>query len=612
MPPKASVLFGLVTSFALTLNSGRALADEACVPASVTESLAATLSAPLHPEPDYAAARAALEAADLPKAATLLRRLALQGVETPVGVFSMQLYLEALNRRGNEGVPACYDDMARDVPTFLDLYCTAERAPKHPEACDTLESIQVNLLRLRAEQFVRDAERKNMDADASYEAAGDLYLDIWTRFGAAACLAKAARCQRMDEILYNAARAYQAARRPPKALATRKILLDPRYNLDRGELAHRTRYDLGGTFQAIGNYDEAATWYEDFARMSPKEPQALAALQDAVILRLALGQSERAIANADLFNKQYGAKSPEKSARVAFAVAQTLLERDDLAGAKKRFEASMAAIDRNATIDVQIRSHAALGQVLQRLGKAADAAAEYGKVRAAYRDPEAVVRRLQDLDEGLRDRTLGTILTAVGEAMFFSAEEKRRAADKLVRPNYTGTGETPAVTGYFAQQVAGWLTERRQAVDEAEKAYVEILHLQPAPPPKWVVKAAARVARMHGKLAAELRSTPLPKAWKATGASPWGTSWEEVRGGFTSALEGASEPLYLRAKAAYRSCVDYSAKYAYGDADTRACADWLSRHYPAEYPRLDELTPQPWRTSSPFVPAPAPRSTQDP
>lgn len=595
MPSPTARLCALLAAASLALSPRGARADEPCIPEPVASALAATLQAPLRAEADFAQARAALEAGELPKAAVLLRRVAVQGADAAVGVHAMQLYLDALNRLGTAGAPACFDDLGRDVPSFIDLYC--QEASRHVEARDVLVRVRMDLQRLRAETLVRDAERGAPDPDAAYQAAGDLNLELWTHHGEAACLAKQARCERMDEILYDAARAYQAARRPEEALSVRKRLLEPRYHLDGGELAQRTRYELGAHFQAIGAYDEAASWYEDFAGRSPKAAKALEALEDAVMLRLALGQMQRAITDADLFSKQYGAKSPARTARVAFAVAMTHLEREDLRGARRHLEGSMRQIDAHAAIDLQIRAHAALGRTLELLGDTPAAAAEHEKVRALYRDPFAVVQRLRDLDESTQLRALGALLTAVGESLFFAAEQKRRAAEQLRRPAYAGASDDAGITAYFGHTLPEWLKARRQALDEAEQAYGQILRLQPASPPRWTVAAAARVAAMYAELSDEVRGAPAPKT---------GKSDEALQRRWRRAAETFGEPLLQRAKGANRSCVDLSAKYAYQDSTSQACADWLSRHFPDEYPRMDELLPGPWRDHAALVPLPRP------
>ena len=64
----------------------------------------------------------------------------------------------------------------------------------------------------------------------------------------------------------------------------------------------------------------------------------------------------------------------------------------------------MSLIDRNATIDVQIQAHALLGHVFVKLNTASNAVTEYNKVRGAWKDPAAVVKKIEDA--GGDDRTL--------------------------------------------------------------------------------------------------------------------------------------------------------------------------------------------------------------
>jgi tetratricopeptide (TPR) repeat protein len=547
-----------------------------------------------HAEIEYALGRLYFNANHFAEAAVTFGDIALHRADTPVGIHATRLYLESLNVLGTPDTPSCYDDMARDVPLFLGLYCKDGKETANADQCGVMSMIQRDLLRLDAEKHVKEADRAGPDAAAAYEAGAVIYLQIWDRYGKAACEAKSAGCERMEEVLYNAARAYQGARRMDKSIVARQILIDPRYHLEHTDLAEKSVHEIGGIFHATAHYDEAATWYERYARESPAAEKSPEALLDSTVLRLGLGQVAQAQADADLYNKNYGSKRPGDSARVAFAMAMHRLEQADLPAAKRAFEGAMGQIDRNATIDVQIQAHAALGRTLAQLGKLPQAAAEYEKVRASFRDPAAVVQAIQRTFEGsLGDRALGKVLTAVGEAIYFFAEEKRRAAESIALPPFTGTGQRDDLLAYANGPMKTWLVARRAAISEAEKGYAAVLALQPMPPPRWVVPSAARVAGMHARLAAQIRAMPFPKAWKKAGPSPWGATWDEIRTTYRTALIEASDPMLARAKAANRSCVDYAARYQWFDESARGCAEWLTRHFPAEYPRIDEIVDRP-------------------
>ncbi|MFO0756769.1 MAG: hypothetical protein U0359_09770 [Byssovorax sp.] len=557
-------------------------------------------------EAQYTRAWVLFQANRFQESAALFGAIARDFSDTPDGILAAQLCLESLNVLGARfDTPGCFDDMARDVPVFLELYCKDDKAAVNAERCDVLVLIQRDILRLQADDRVKAADRKGQGGDADYEAAADLYLSIWTRYGKDACEAQRPGCERSEEILYNAARAYQAAHLPSKAMAARRLLVDPRYHLQNSEPAIKAVYAIGVAYQAMGIYDEAASWYERFALANPRKDKAPEALKDAVVLRLALGQIDRATSDADAFNKQYGMSKPAETAQVAYAIGQHMLDGGDAGGAKLRLEGAMSMIDRNATIDVQVRAHGALARALAALGKAPAAGAEYARVKAFYRDPAAVAAKLAGNEDG-GIRALVAVLATVGEAMFFFAEEKRRAAEAIHLPVYAGTGRAGDIKGYMEDVLQKWIIERRRAIEEAEKAYVEIYALQPAAPPWWVVRAFAQVAKMHGDLAAELAAAPTPRGWKTQGPSPWGAPWEAILARWKGGLDTVGAPLWQRAKAAHKSCVTTAVKFDYGDEESRGCADWLSRVYPAEFPRLDELMDRPLHRAFGIELAPAP------
>jgi len=116
-----------------------------------------------------------------------------------------------------------------------------------------------------AELLVVEADRGAEDAIQRYEDAGNLYYRVWQTFGEEPCRAKAPECHGFDKILYNGARAFQAARIIGKAISLRKVLLDPQFGLHNGALGKIAPYEIGGIYQAIGEYDAAAEAYEQFA-----------------------------------------------------------------------------------------------------------------------------------------------------------------------------------------------------------------------------------------------------------------------------------------------------------------------------------------------------------
>jgi tetratricopeptide (TPR) repeat protein len=552
-------------------------------------------------EVKYARGRTYLEAQHWDEAALAFRDVAMNYSDKDVGIYAAQLYLESLNVLASSVEPtrpSCFDDMKADVPVFIEKYCQGEKGKTNSEQCGILNRIQRDIERLAAEETVKAARRGGPDAPKLFEKGAQSYLDMWKKYSEKACEDKSAGCERAEEILYNSASAFQAARLLAKAIAVRKILIDPKYNLNQTELAKKAVYEIGGNYQAIAVYEEAAVWYERYAEQNPKAEKAPDALQDSVVLRLGLGQEDRAIRDSDLFNKNYGSSKPAQTAAIAFAIGAHFVEKEDWGEARKRLTSAMSLIDRNATVDVQIQAHSLLGHVFVQLNTASSAVSEYNKVRGYWKDPAATVAKIEG--GGGDDRRVAKALTAVGEALFFFAEQQRKEVEKIKFPEYKGSGNRDEVLKHVKGKVIDWMKKKRPAIEEASKEYLKIVNLQPSPPPRWVIAAGSRVGKMWGDFVRNFRDAPIPKEWNGHGVVPGtdGLTYDELRGEYYASLDEASEPQKQSAKAAFKTCLDYSVKFQFFDEYSRKCEEWLSKNYGAEYHLIDEFRGSPSRVNS--------------
>ena len=348
-------------------------------------------------EVEYARARTYFGAHQWPEAAAAFRRVALDHPGREASLYAAQLYLEALNVMASHGTTSCFGEMARDLPELTQKHCGGGKGQANAESCTNLGRVQRDVewkrLELRSKQL--EGAPPGPPRDKGWEGVANGYLGIWTRYGKDACEAKQPGCDRMDAVLSNAAGAFQAAHLLAKTIAVRKMLLDARYNLDHTALAREAVLKIGQHYLAIAVYDEAAAWYERFAHDTPGEAGAAQALQDALVLRLGLGEPTLALHDAELFQKTYRDKHPALAAQIAFAIGAHDAEHADYAQARRRLGAAMAEIDRSATVDVQIQAHAVLGRVLWKTGGETGAAAEFARVRSLYRDPAAVAAKLK-------------------------------------------------------------------------------------------------------------------------------------------------------------------------------------------------------------------------
>lgn len=550
-------------------------------------------------EVKYARSRTYFEAQHWDEAAVGFRDIALNHADRDVGIYAAQLYLESANVLGTHfKKTACFDDIEQDVPKFIELYCQGDKAKTNAEQCTTLGKVQVDLLRLKAEGLVTRADKEGgRDAIEKYEKAGSAYFEMFRR----SCqdpvnAGQQPQADKCDEIAYNAARAFQAARLVAKAITARKALLDfDAKTKGNSPLAKKANYEIGGNYQAIAVYELAAEWYEKYAKADPQGADADKALSDAVILRLGLGQEDLAIQDADLFRKNYGGKKPAQTASIQYAIGAHYAEQEQWDKARASLTGSMGVIDRAAP-DIQVQAHATLARAHTKLrGQENDAKREYGKVRALWSNPGDAEVKIKNAypneDDTQKERRVLKAVTAVGEAYFFAAEERRRAeVDTLRFPAYQGPGDQASVKRHIETRVADWYKKKQVAITNVEPEYKKILDLKPLPPPKWVIAAGSRSGLMWGDFVDDFRRAPIPEAWKKD---------PEIRGVYYDNLDRASEPYKVQhAKPALKYCLDLSVKYQYFDEFSRACEVWLARNYKAEYHVVDELRGAPTLSNS--------------
>lgn len=545
-------------------------------------------------EIEYARARTLFDARHWQEAAAAFRRVATSHPDHDAAPYAAQLYLEALNVAATKtGKEACLDDLTADAPKLEELFCKGEKPRAGADQCTGLARVARDVRRFAADRIVAGAA-KAKDPAAELERGANAYLAIWKDTGRAACAAKDPACAGMDEVLHDAAKAFQGAQLLGRSIAVRKMLVDAANGLSTTALGREALRDLGANYQAIAVYDEAAGYYERFAHDAPKHAKAAEALRDAIVLRLGLGDVEQAMKDADAFQKSFAASRPAEAAQVAFAIGAHHADHEDWPRARKVLSTAMGTIDRNGTLDVRIQAHALLGRVLTRVGGATAARAEFERVRDLSRDPAALVEKIDALggDEAEKSRRAGKVLSALGEAVYFFADERRREVDAIRFPEYRGSGSREDVLRHVKTKVAQWVEKKRPAIEDVERAFVKILEIRPTPP-RWAIAAGARVGQTWSKFVAEFRAAPIPKEWLQHGMSPSGATWDEIRAAYYEALDTASEPFRQRAKKAYADCLDRAVTFSHFDDSAKSCERWLSRNYATEYHAVEELRPAP-------------------
>ena len=530
------------------------------------------------------------------EAALAFRDIATNYSTDEYGLMAAQYELEALNilaLKVNPARSACIGEMQADVPKYVDNYCGPKSgAQKDSETCTNLSKVKVDLERMKCQATVKEAgTAPPAKAVELYTQGGACYMALFTPYCAEpAANKKAPLAEKCDEIAYNGAKAYQAGRLLAKSIQARRALIDFD-NATKGKgsgspLARKAVYEIGGNYQAMAVYDQAADWYEKFAAADPSDEKASNALSDAVVLRLGLGQEFEALKDYDTFRRLYGAKKKTQTAQIALALGANYADKKDYDKAKKQLVGSMGVID-GAAPDVALQAHATLGRVLRELkGGDRQAVGEYAKVLKIWADGDSATKKIKeaypDEDPATNNRRLGRALNAVGEAMFFDAEMKKVAlVDSLKFPVYYGNGSRESVSKHIKDKVGPWAIKKSDAIKKVAPDYEKILALKPDAPPKWVIAAGSRVGLMWGQYVDEFRAAPIPEGMKKD---------RELRNAYYGSLDDVSAPYKDKlAKPALKTCLDYSVKYQYFDDYSRSCEVWLSKNYKAEYHVVDEL-----------------------
>ncbi len=448
-------------------------------------------------------------------------------------------------------------------------------------------------------------------AQVAAEAEAQASMDTWLKDGRQRCEDKDPGCPAAGQALEKAALAYEAAGLKSKAIIARKVIIDPRYHLDSTVYGERAAFALASNYRDLAVFDEAARLYEWSARKYPKSASAPEGLQDAIVLRMTLRQLDNAKEDVSLFAKYYGAHKAADLAKLALAMTLSHEDDGEPAQAKKWLEGWMSQIDRAGTLDIRVCAHAALARASSSVGDAKAAEKEYEIVRALWKTPEAAVKEIMTLDEPDPDksRRLGKALTAVGEALFFFAEQKRSLADAARYPELKGSASLAQIQDHVRTKLTGWMRKKQILIEEAEREYVAIVSLQPVPPPRWVIASAFRVGTLWAQYDADLHALPIPNEWRGNALVPGSKmTVSELRKVYEQAWVGGSDSTKRKARGAFQTCADYAVKFQRVDEYSEGCNRWLEKSYPKEFVAVDEIIPKLRGASWAVVPAPVAKS----
>jgi tetratricopeptide (TPR) repeat protein len=463
------------------------------------------------------------------------------------------------------------------------MYCdTQEHRDQFGDLCRVVGSLRCDIKRKKAEA---------LQANRQFKEAARAYVDIYRQ-----CQADAATNERLPEVLYNAAINYEAARLVGRAIKVRKLLVERHRNT---ELGKKALYLLGASYHALAIYSTAADYYEDFAKAFPGEDgsncsdadrsagtcaNAVEALQNAVIFRLGLGETDKAIEDANLFERNYRtgrSARPREVAQVKFAIGVIFENQRFWAKVVDHYRGWLRAFERTAAPHLVIQANVRIARAYREAGnESLGAGALDAAVRIWERGGAEAISRLE-IDDAAKATAMEEAKAAVSEAMFYKAEVLYTGYTRIRFPEYNGQGNMAAVTRWAQGDFKRWLERKSAALTEARAAYEK---LAPLEVPQWSIAAASRIGQMLTSFVDAFDDAPVPSEIEND---------PELYDIYVGALNEQRTIYYNQAIPAFEFCIRTSTNTRWFNEYSRTCEQELNRLNPTQYPLAAELRGDP-------------------
>ncbi len=554
------------------------------------------------PQIKYRRARIYYESNHFEEAGVLFKDIAFNHPKSELAVYAANLYLDSLNvlasfRKPKR--PACFDEMNDSIEPLYKLYCASEdQKSEHEELCTVLEQLRCDLLRKKAE---------TLQEQEQFKKAARVYVTIFRRYQ---------ECGKLDEVLYNAAINFEAARLLGRAIKVRTVLMD---KYPESPWAKRAVYLIGANFHALALYEQAANYYERFADKFPGEDGsgcseedkkagtcaiAHEALQNATFFRLGLGDEEKALSDAKLFEKNYKRKYPRESSQVNFSVGSIYEREKDWNKVIVYYKKYLGAYRRSAMPHEVIQANVIIGRAhlaLEEMGRKGNKPKAQPFFKKALKAWEGATKEIQssDLPDDKKARFTALAKIAAAEAQFHVSDvlfDKFRA---IKFPTFKGKTKlsdkekklyTRAVIekrkkmkeefdGWMKDDFTKWMDQKAKALKTAEDSYGVIVEMKV---PQWEIASAARVGDMYRSFVDDFRSAPVPPMLEGD---------DELVDIYFQGLDEASKPWVQKAKGGYEYCLITATRVRWFNEYLTHCEEELFKLDPRAYPRAAELYP---------------------
>ena len=536
----------------------------------------------------YRRARIYYEANRFEEAAVLFRDVAFNHKDSELAEYAANLYLDCLNVLGTQIAQprvACVQELSASIDPMSASFCGTEQlADEHPDLCGTLGNLQCQVRRKEAEIYQQTKEFKKAAAT---------YVRIFRRHE---------ECGEMDEMLYNAAINFEAAHLLGRAIQVRTVLIE-RY--PESKLSKKAVYLIGQNFQALAYYEQAAKFYEQFARKFPGEdgtrctaedkengtcPNAIEGLEQATFFRIGLGDDKTAMEDSDLFARNYRRKLPRQTSQVMFSIGSIYERQKRWFEAISHYRDYLKKYGKVGAPQQVIQANTAIGRAFWELNKKSEARKHF---QAAVRGwTSGAPKRIRALKTSKENKVLyiRQALDSAAESQFYLSEYKFADFQKVAFPQYRGGKSVARVKKWSDTEFKKWVTRKQTVLRAAEADYAKVakmtvtadgVQMKSAP---WQIAAASRTGEMYRSFVDEFRDAPVPK------------EIEKDPGLFdiyVGALDDVSEPLQRQAIDKFEFCLKTATQVRWFNRWSRSCEQELNGLNPRKYPVAAELRGEP-------------------
>ncbi|MEM6992741.1 MAG: hypothetical protein AAF721_19660 [Myxococcota bacterium] len=444
---------------------------------------------------------------------------------------------------------------------------------------------------------------------------------------------------RGDELLYNAAIAFEAGYLVGNAIQLRKALIDRHPD---SALYKKTLREVAENYQAIAYYEQSAERLEAYAEKFKRDEYAGTALSNAYLFRAGLGDEDKARQDLEKYEALYRRKNPGKAAEVYWSQTDLL----DAGEQIKHAEEYIRRYGKKGGTDRLVVAHAKAGQLQWRKSCSkkmlADAcvtlkrkkAMAGGKIRDdadGYRRAASkkVARRcgsatsgilvVHDRDKGLAakagkhfDQAIALAtkgVTIPKDAVAGRAEAFRDAwamsvvykadadyeaylriempegLDFFVEPWKKDSGVRKWEREYDAQvkrsdeskaRFSEFMTSKKKLGESLLATYAKVAKIRS---PYWVLAGAARSAVVWQNFADQLHRAEVPAHLRT----------QEEYDSYCFTLSDYAQPLEKMAMSAFEYCLGKSTEYQYFNDFSRMCEEELQQRDADRFPATNEI-----------------------